>query len=122
MNMRFGKKFVLVGALAAALLPAAGHTGDTRALDQCVQAFVNEALPAGQPVQIQYNEIHSAVKVPAGTRSKVAVVARGAETGKEYGRATCVLNRSGSLVAVYSQGSRIWVASNDKSRARTGQG
>ena len=120
MNMRIGRTLLSVAVLAASL-PAATYASENEALDQCVKAFVKEVAPAGHAVQIRYDDIHAAT-IRTATRSKVNVIARGAKYGKTFGRATCVMDRSGSLVATYIYERSVGLASNSRPKVIIGNG
>lgn len=113
MNMRIGKTLLSVAALAAIWLPAAAIASEDQALDQCIQAFVNEVVPAGHPVQIRHDDLRASV-IRSATRSRVNVIARGANYGKPFGRAACVMDSSGSLVATYIYGPSVRLPGNSR--------
>jgi hypothetical protein len=52
----------------------------------------------------------------------VNVIARGAKYGKLFGRATCVTDRTGSLVATYIYGPSVGLASNGRPKVIMGNG
>jgi hypothetical protein len=113
MNMRIGRTLLSVAVLAAASLSATANASDNEAVDQCVQAFVNEVVPPGHSVQIEHDDIRASM-IRSATRSRLNVIARGSKYGKVFGRATCVMDRSGSLVATYVYGPRVGLAGNGR--------
>jgi hypothetical protein len=123
MNMRIGRTLLSVAALAASLLSAATNAGEneSEALDQCIQAFVNEVAPANHPVQIRRDDIlASTIRNASGSRMNL--VARGEKYGKRFGRATCVMDGNGSLVATYVYGPRVDLASTGRPKVIRGNG
>lgn len=101
MNGRIGRALLSAALVAGASVPVVSHANDGQALDQCVQMFVKEVVPADQPVQVRHDDISGATRNLSATRSTVKLVARGEKYGKLFGRASCVMDRKGSLVAVY---------------------
>jgi hypothetical protein len=100
-------KTMLLGTLSLLALPISGHARES-AIDQCIQKVVTEVVPEGFPVVVQKTEgIESAPSITDATGSmRVLVIARGQDSGKTYGRGTCVVNRTGKLVAVTVGASR----------------
>jgi hypothetical protein len=101
-------KTMLLSTLSLLALPISGHARES-AIDQCIQKVVTEVVPEGFPVVVQKTDgIEQAPSLSdaAGTM-RVLVIARGQDTGKTYGRGTCVVNRTGKLVAVTVSESRI---------------
>ena len=95
------RKLVFLAALVAASAPTAGHASDNPALDRCVQLFVKEVVPADRAVEIKHDAILASTKAISATRSNVKLVARGEKYSKLFGSASCVIDRNGSLVAMY---------------------
>jgi hypothetical protein len=100
-------KTMLLSTLSLLALPISGHARES-AVDQCIQKVMTEVVPEGFPVVIQKTDgIETAPSITDATGSmRVLVIARGQETGKTYGRGTCVVNRTGKLVAVTVGASR----------------
>jgi hypothetical protein len=99
-----------LAVLTAVSLPVASNAADSDAVDQCVQTFVKEMLPAGHSVEIRSEAIRSSATLLGSGRSIVNVVARGEKHGKLFGSAKCVISRQGSLVSMQLRGTRIRVA------------
>lgn len=110
MNARIRRTVLSAAVLAAASLPVASNAADGEGVDQCVQTFIKEVLPAGHSVEIRSEDIRSTATLLGSGRSVVSVVARGEKHGKVFGRATCVLSRKGSLVSMQLRGSPVRVA------------
>jgi hypothetical protein len=121
MSMRIDRTLLWAAVLAATSLPAAANARGDEALDQCVQAFVNEVVPPGHSVQIRHDDIRAST-IRSATRSRLNVIARGAKYGELFGRATCVMDRSGSLVATYVYGPRVGLTGNGRPKVITGNG
>ena len=119
MNMRFSTQALSVAALIVLGLPAASRADDQQGVNECVRTFVNEVVPEGHPVEIRQQSIRLP-RHKLGEKRQIILVADGAESGKRYGRATCELDARGSLTAMYVRGSRVQLASNDKSTDRLG--
>lgn len=117
------KGLLSMAVLAALALPVVSNAKDTavaESVDQCVQTFVSQVVPEGHPVQILRDQIRVPVHSLYSAPSRVVLIAKGAETGKTYGRATCLMSSRGALVAVYVRGSNVRLASNSAVSDRTG--
>jgi hypothetical protein len=101
MKSRIGKTVVSLAALVAASVPVASQARDNPALDRCVDIFVKEVVPANHSVEINREDIVASTKEISATRSEVMLIARGEKNAKLFGRASCVIHRNGSLVAMY---------------------
>jgi hypothetical protein len=101
MNSRIGKSLVSLVALGAVSVPAASHASDNPALGRCVQLFVKEVVPVDHSVDVRHDVILASTKAISETRSSVQLIARGDKNSKLFGRASCVIDRNGSIVAMY---------------------
>ncbi len=119
MNMRFSSQVLSVAALIVLGLPAVSHADDRQAVNTCVTTFVNQVVPEGHSVTVQQESIRLP-RAKVGEKRKIYLVATGAESGKRFGRASCEVDRKGSLVAMYVGGSRVQLASNDTPKDRFG--
>jgi hypothetical protein len=109
MNVRI--RTVLLALAAAASLPVASNAAsDNIALEECIQAFVKEAVPPQHAVEIRRDHIEASVKNIGFNRKKVELLARGAKYGKLFGQATCVMTREGALVAMYVRDGAVRIA------------
>ena len=110
MKTRFAKTALTltVGLFA---LPMTQHANAT-AVDQCIETVATQVVPEGFPVVVLKDDDikHSTATTDLLGSTKVFVTARGQDSGKTYGRGTCVVSRTGNLVAVYVGGSRFEVA------------
>jgi hypothetical protein len=106
-----GKSLVAVAIAAAASMPLASHASDNPALDECVERFVQEVVPANHSVEIRHADIVASTTTESATRSRVMLIARGEKNGKVFGRASCVMHRGGSLIAMYLYDDRVRLAS-----------
>ncbi len=69
-------------------------------MDSCINAFVASSLPKEQPVKIKKED---GVSSPLSVHSrayKIVVSAKGVESGKYLARGTCIVDRSGSVIAL----------------------
>lgn len=106
MSIRVGKAMLAAVALAAAL-PVSSNASESEALEQCFQTFIKRVVPADHEVEIRNDEVRSSPSLLGAGLSVVDVVARGEKNGKLFGRATCVIDRDGSLVSMHLHGSRL---------------
>jgi len=110
MNVRIGTALLAVATAAASLPVASNAASDNVALEQCVQTFVKEVVPPQHAVEVKRDHIEASVKNVSFNRKKVELTARGAKYGKLFGRATCVMTREGSLVAMYVRDGAVRIA------------
>ena len=101
MKIRMSKPVLSLAALVAAWLPIVSHASDNPALDRCVQMFVEEVVPADHSSEIRHADIVASIKPINATRSRVMLIAQGEKDAKLFGRASCVINRKGSIVVMY---------------------
>jgi hypothetical protein len=101
MKSRIGRTLTSLAALVAAAAPVASHASENPALDRCVQIFVKAVVPTNRPVEIEHEAILASTRSLTATRSSVSLVARGEKNSKLIGRASCVIDRNGSIVAMY---------------------
>jgi hypothetical protein len=84
--------------LAVPFTSQAGN--DDAAMDACINAFVASNLPKEQPVKVRKEEASvSPISVHARAY-KIVVNATGVESGKRLARGTCIVNRSGEVIAL----------------------
>ena len=85
--------------LAAPFTSQAANNYDA-AMDTCIKAFVAANLPKEQPVTVRKEEaVQSPISIHARAY-KINVSAKGVESGKYLARGTCIVDRSGSVVAL----------------------
>jgi hypothetical protein len=101
LSTRLAKSIALAAATLALAAPFAtqAHNYDA-AMDSCINAFVAASLPKEQPVQIKKED---AVNSPISMHSrayKIVVSAKGVESGKNIARGTCIVDRSGAVIAL----------------------
>lgn len=101
MKSRMSKSVFSLAALVVAALPTASHSADNPALDRCVQMFVEQVVPADHSLEIRHEDIVASMKPINGSRSEVMLIAQGEKDAKLFGRASCVIDRNGLLVAMY---------------------
>lgn len=90
---------------AATLLMATPFTSQAHdydaAMDACIDAFVASVnLPKEQPVTRRKEDIAASPIAIHARAYKIIVSAKGAESGKSMGRGTCLVDRSGSVIAL----------------------
>ncbi len=88
---------VATAALAASFTSQANN--HDAAMDSCINAFVSSNLPKEQPVTVRKQ---GAVDSPITMHSrayKIMVSAKGVKSGKYLARGTCIVDRSGQVVA-----------------------
>ncbi len=85
--------------LMAAPFASQAHNYD-QAMDSCINAFVAANLPKEQPVTVRKEEI-AASPISIHARSyKIIVSAKGVESGKYLARGTCIVDRTGAVIAL----------------------
>jgi hypothetical protein len=91
--------FAVATAALAAPFATQAHNYDA-AMDSCINAFVAASLPKEQPVKVRKED---GVDSPLSVHSrayKIVVTAKGVESGKFVARGTCVVDRTGAVVAL----------------------
>lgn len=98
---KFAKSLSLAAATVIMAAPFTTQAStDDAAMDACIRAFVSATLPKEQPVTVRKEETAVSPIMVHERSYKIVVSARGVESGKHLGRATCLVNRSGEVVAV----------------------
>jgi hypothetical protein len=101
MKSQISKSVVSLAALVAALAPVASHASANPALDRCVQMFVEEVVPADHSSEVRLEDIVASIETINASRSRVGLVARGEKNARLFGIASCVIDRDGTLIAMY---------------------
>jgi hypothetical protein len=116
MNIRFAGLATFIG-MSVLAAPIVSHADNTKGVDECIQAVIKNAVPAGYPVRVvkQGLERQSPQSIFMSAPTKIYVTARGEETGKIFGQATCVLNPRCTLVAVHMEPTDVRLADNSAS-------
>jgi len=70
------------------------------AMDACINAFVAANLPKEQPVTVRKQEVASSPISTHARSYKIVVNATGVESGKRLARGTCIVNRTGEVIAI----------------------
>lgn len=95
------KSLSIAAATVALAAPFATQADNyDAAMDSCINAFVASSLPKEQPVRIKKED---AVNSPLGIHSrayKIVLSAKGVESGKYLARGTCIVDRSGAVIAL----------------------
>ena len=100
MNFSINKAALCLAGLATAL-PLTTHATEMQAVDHCVQVFIKEVVPADRVADVKREDIRTAIKPITAQRSKVTLIARGEKDANVFGRASCVVDRNGSVVGLY---------------------
>jgi len=100
-TVRIAKTLSIAAATVMLATPFASqaHNYDA-AMDSCIKAFVSANLPKQHPITVRKED---AVTSPISIHSrayKIVVSAKGLESGKYLARGTCIVDRSGSVVAL----------------------
>ena len=101
LSTRIAKSLSIATATIALAAPFASqaHNYDA-AMDSCISAFVASSLPKEQPVKIKKEDsVSSPISIHARAY-KIVVSAKGVESGKYVARGTCIVDRSGSVIAL----------------------
>jgi len=91
--------FAVATVALAAPLATQAHNFDA-AMDSCIGAFVASSLPKEREVKVRKED---GVNSPLSVHSrayKIVVTAKGMESGKYIARGTCIVDRSGAVVAL----------------------
>lgn len=91
--------FAVATVALAAPFAIQAHDYDA-AMDTCINAFVASSLPKEQPVKVRKLE---RVDGPLSAHSrayKIVVTAKGVESGKYFARGSCIVDRSGAVIAL----------------------
>ncbi|GFE78245.1 hypothetical protein GCM10011487_02450 [Steroidobacter agaridevorans] len=95
------KSLSIAAATVALAVPFATQASSyDAAMDSCINAFVASSLPKEQPVRIKKD---AGVNSPLSVHSrayKIVVSAKGVESGKYFARGTCIVDRSGAVIAL----------------------
>lgn len=98
---KLAKSLSLAAATVMLAVPFTSQASNhDAAMDACINAFVAANLPKEQPVTVRKEEVASS-PISIHSRSyKIVVNATGVESGKRLARGTCIVNRSGEVIAV----------------------
>jgi len=101
LSTRIAKTLSIAAATVALAVPFAtqAHNYDA-AMDACINAFVSENLPKEQRVKVQKEEVADSPLSIHSRAYKIVVSAKGVESGKYLARGTCVVDRSGAVIAL----------------------
>lgn len=85
--------------MMAAPVASQAHNYDA-AMDSCIKAFVSSNVPQGHKVTVRKEEVAASPISIHARGYKIIVSAKGAESGKYLARGTCVVDRSGAVIAL----------------------
>jgi hypothetical protein len=101
LSTRITKSLSIAAATVALAAPFATQAhNDDAAMDSCINAFVAASLPKEQPVKVKKD---NGVASPLSIHSrayKIVVSAKGVESGKYLARGSCIVDRSGAVIAL----------------------
>lgn len=98
---RISKSVAIAVATVALAAPFASQANDfDTAMETCIDAFVAASLPKEQPVRVQKHEASSSPLAIYSRGYKIMVSAKGVESGKYLARGTCLVDRSGQVIAL----------------------
>jgi hypothetical protein len=91
---------ILVISALLLTAPVLSHANEDAAMNACVKAFVSSSLEKERPYTVKTQE--SVVSpVDQYTRAyRIALSAKGKTSGKQVAKATCVVDRSGVVLAL----------------------
>lgn len=115
MNSRSLRNGCLAVAMLAALVPISTQAATDELVHTCINTFVDRYVPENLRVTDIISKPKRYSGIYDGFRPKytIHVRARGATTGKTLRSATCVVDRSGDLQAMYVDGAKVSVESLD---------
>lgn len=94
------RRALIVTASSLLAAPLASADSLDQAMDACAQAFVAASLPKQQPVVVEkLNTAYRAVDARSRT-FHISLTATGRTSGRQFAKGTCVVNRSGEVVAL----------------------
>ena len=98
---KLAQSLSIAAATVLMAVPFTSHAGnDDAAMDACISAFVAANLPKEQPVSVRKEEAAASPISIHARAYKIVVSATGVESGKRLARGTCIVNRSGEVVAL----------------------
>jgi hypothetical protein len=98
---KLAKSLSIAAATVMLATPFTSHAGnDEAAMDACINAFVSANLPKEQPVTVRKEEVSPSPLSVHARSYKIVVNAKGVESGKRLARGTCIVNRSGEVIAL----------------------
>jgi hypothetical protein len=100
MNIRNrGKVFALTIAVPLCMAAGSSVASPDVAMQACVDAFVSSSL-AKQPVAVETQSAVRSVLIPRSRPYSIVLEAKGKESGKRVARATCLVERDGTVIAL----------------------
>lgn len=97
----FSKSLSIAAATVALATPFTSQAHDhDAAMDSCINAFIAANLPKEQPVMVR-KEAAADSPISLYSRAyKIVVTAKSVNSGKRLARGTCIVDRSGQVVAM----------------------
>jgi hypothetical protein len=99
--MLTAKRLVLAAALLPVLAaPAVAHADEAKAMNACVQAFLDSDLAKDRKVTVIKNADSVVRPLTLSGLYTIEVVAKGRQSGKRLARIVCHADNAGTIVAV----------------------
>jgi hypothetical protein len=98
--MQIKRLALAFAALPVLALPLAGHADETRAMNACVQTFLNSDVAKNRKVTVQTFGDTTGRALTLSGLHRVEVVAKGRDSGKQLARIVCHADNKGTIVAV----------------------
>jgi hypothetical protein len=92
-------KLIVITLALAAPFASQAHNDDA-AMDSCINAFVAANLPKEQPVTVRKEDLAASPISMHARAYKIVVSAKGVKSGKRLARGTCIVDRSGQVIAL----------------------
>jgi hypothetical protein len=104
MNTRFTSALSRSASLAASLAllasPITSHADSDAAMDACVQAFVSANVPKDHPIKVRKVILADGPLAVQDRAYRITLTAKGATSGKQFARGTCIVGRDGEIIAL----------------------
>ncbi len=95
------RRILIATTLGVLALPLASRAGGLdQAIDTCVQAFVAHSLPKEQPVVVEKRSSANQALDSRTRTYRIALTATGRTSGRQFAKGTCVVDRTGEIIAL----------------------
>lgn len=91
---------LVVAALPVLAAPLVSHADDTRAVNACVQTFLDSDLAKNRKVTVQTFSDSVVRPIVLSGLQRIEVVAKGRESGKRIAHIVCHADSKGTIIAV----------------------
>ena len=110
--MQIKRLALAVAALPILAAPLAGHADETRAINACVQTFLDSDLAKNRKVTVQTFGDSVVRPLALSGLNRIEVVAQGRESGKRIAHIVCHADSKGTIVAVNGRPASAVVLAN----------